>query len=87
MKLNSITPAITKDNISLDALAKKAQEVTDAIAERVSTPQVTPKISAARVNLELNAENMSPRDYILARSYIAGLEMDELIASEMKMFK
>ena len=86
MKLNSITPAITKD-VSLDALVKKAQEVTDVITERISTPQVTPRISAARVNLELNAEHMSPNDYIVARSYIAGLEMEELIASEMKMFK
>ena len=86
MKLNSITPAITKE-VNLESLAKKAQEVTDVITERISRPQATPKISEARVNLELNAENMSPNDYIAARSYIAGLEMDELIASEMKMFK
>ena len=84
MKLNSITPAITKE-VNLESLAKKAQEVTDVITERISRPQA--KISAARVNLELNAENMSPNDYIAARSYIAGLEMEELIASEMKMFR
>ncbi|MBO5446626.1 hypothetical protein J6A34_03875 [bacterium] len=86
MKLNSITSAITKE-VNLESLAKKAQEVTDVITERISRPQATPKISAARVNLELNAENMSPNDYIAARSYIAGLEMEELIASEMKMFR
>ena len=86
MKLNSITPAITKE-VNLESLAKKAQEVTDVITERISRPQATPKISEARVNLELNAENMSPNDYIAARSYIADLEMEELIASEMKMFK
>ena len=86
MKLNSITPAITKE-VNLESLAKKAQEVTDVITERISKPQATPKISAARVNLELNAENMSPNDYIAARSYIADLEMEELIASEMKMFR
>lgn len=86
MKLNSITSAITKE-VNLESLAKKAQEVTDVITERISRPQVTPKISAARVNLELNAENMLPNDYIAARSYIAGLEMEELIASEMKMFR
>lgn len=86
MKLNSITPAITKE-VNLESLAKKAQEVTDVITERISRPQATPKISEARVNLELNAENMSPNDYIAARSYIADLEMEELIASEMKMFR
>lgn len=86
MKLNSITSAITKE-VNLESLAKKAQEVTDVITERISRSQVTPKISAARVNLELNAENMLPNDYIAARSYIAGLEMEELIASEMKMFR
>ena len=86
MKLNSITPAITKE-VNLESLAKKAQEVTDVITERISRPQATPKISEARVNLELNAENMSPNDYNAARSYIADLEMEELIASEMKMFR
>ena len=86
MKLNSITPAITKE-VNLESLAKKAQEVTDVITERISRPQATPKISEARVNLELNAENMSPNDYIAARRYIADLEMEELIASEMKMFR
>ena len=86
MKLNSIPPAITKE-VNLESLAKKAQEVTDVITERISRPQATPKISEARVNLELNAENMSPNDYIAARSYIADLEMEELIASEMKMFR
>ena len=86
MKLNSITSAITKE-VNLESLAKKAQEVTDVITERISRPQATPKISEARVNLELNAENMSPNDYIAARSYIADLEMEELIASEMKMFR
>ena len=86
MKINSITPAITKE-VNLESLAKKAQEVTDVITERISRPQATPKISEARVNLELNAENMSPNDYIAARSYIADLEMEELIASEMKMFR
>lgn len=86
MKLNSITPAI-KSEVSLDALAKKAQVVTDAISEHFSRPSLSPKISAARVNLELNAENMSPNDYIAARSYISALEMDALIASEMKFFK
>lgn len=86
MKLNSITPSITKD-VSLDTLAKKAQEIADSVVQDYVGIRTTPKVSAARVNLELNAESMSPNEYIAARSYIAGLEMDELIASEMKMFK
>lgn len=86
MKLNSITPAI-KSEVSLDALAKKAQVVTDAISEHFSRPSLSPKISAARVNLELNAENMSPNEYLMARNYLADLEMSEMIASEMTFIK
>ena len=86
MKLNSITPAITKD-VSLDTLSKKAQEITDTVVQKCVDVRTTPKVSIARINLELNAESMSPNEYIAARNYISDLEMDALIASEMKFFE
>ena len=86
MKLNSLTPAL-KNDINPEILVKKAQDIAQNVTSSFLETRTMPKVSIARVNLELNAESMSPQEYIAARSYIAGLEMDELIASEMKMLK
>ena len=86
MKLNRVTTPVINE-LKTSQIAKQAQEIIDPIVENISGSRISPKISSARVDLELNAEQMNPNDYIAARSYIATLEMDELIASELKAFK
>ena len=86
MKLNSVTTPVINE-VKSSQLAKKTQEILDLVVENKGDVRLSPKISSARVNLEMNAEHMNPEDYIMARSYISTLEMDELIASEMKAFK
>jgi hypothetical protein len=86
MKLNSVTTPVINE-VKSSQIAKKAQEVLDLIVENKCDANLSPKISSARVNLEMNAEHMNPEDYIMARSYISSLEMDELIASELNVFR
>ncbi len=86
MKLNSVTTPVINE-VKSSQIAKKAQEVLDLIVENKCDAKLSPKISSARVNLEMNAEHMNPEDYIMARSYISSLEMDELIASELNVFR
>ena len=83
MKLNKIVPV----SINPKNMAEQAQNIIDPVLHKLDVAEIIPKVSPARVHLEMNAELMSPEEYIAARSYIAELEISELIASEMRTLK
>ena len=83
MKLNKVI----SQNINTKNIVEKTQKFLEPVTQKFDTQEIFSNISSARMHLELNAEDMLPNEYIAARSYISSLEMDELIASEMRMIK
>ncbi|MBD5403264.1 hypothetical protein HDR58_10790 [bacterium] len=51
-------------------IKNKAFSVTNSVQEHCSKPDKNFKMSAARINLEMQAEMMDPDDYIRIRSYL-----------------
>ena len=72
VKLNLNTPIskpvkqFVKNNTQFDKLDKKIARMT----------------TTAREELEMNAERLSPQEYISARNYISKIELSELFKSE-----
>ncbi len=76
MNINKLTPVKTSkvSNIK-ETIAPKAKKFTDKIIDKID-------YLPARLNLELNAENLSPQEYIKAREYLSTLEFSEYANSE-----
>ena len=82
MRLDKIT-----SSINTEAIATRAKEIVAPLNKKVLDTPTMPKVSAARLNLELHAEDLTPQEYISARAYISALEWEDFIASEMKSLK
>ncbi len=79
MKVNLDVSANTPARKVLNKVAKELETPTERVEQVVRdiVSDLEP-MSSARCMLERRAEELSPEDYIRARSYLANMEMDEI---------